>query len=194
MSDTADTTTPTTAPVASAPQPTQQALPLAAKAAPAVDVPSEIARIRAELDAERATMRAEKAAATAEVTRVRAEADARILRVETTAAFRGLGFDEARTAAALKLMGDQLAVVDGMVVSRADPKTPAGDVIKAWVEGDGAILRPPTVPAGGSGAPSSTSMPAAAKATDLSTPEGATAYANALLARGVAAVLPPRGG
>jgi hypothetical protein len=193
MSDTTDTT-PTTAPVASAPQPTQQALPLAAKAAPAVDVPGEVARIRAELDAERAALRAEKAAASAEVTRVRAEADARILRVETTAAFRGLGFDEARTAAALKLMGDQLAVVDGLVVSRADPKVPAGDVIKAWVEGDGAILRPPTVPAGGSGAPSSTSMPAAAKATDLSTPEGATAYANALLARGVAAVLPSRGG
>ena len=194
MSDPTDTTTPTTAPVASAPQPTQQSLPLSAKAAPAVDVPSEIARIRAELDAERASLRAKAEAQTVEMQRVRAEADARILRVETTAAFRALGFDDARTSAALKLMGDQLAVVDGLVVSRVDPKVAAADVIKAWVEGDGAILRPPTVPAGGSGAPSSTSVPAAAKPIDLSTPEGATAFANSLLARGVAAVLPSRGG
>jgi translation initiation factor IF-2 len=181
VTDTATTpapAAPVAAPVAPAPV-----------AAPPPAAPREVVDTRALVESERAKAAAEieaaRKAAADEVAKVRAEADARILEVEASSVLRAIGV--LRPDHALKLMGDQLAVVNGKLVSRADPTKAAADTIKAWVEGEGKYMLGPSIPAGGSGAPASAATPAGKPAPDLHTPDGAQSFVDDILTRAITA-------
>lgn len=180
MSDTPTTPTPTTAaaPVAA---PAQPALPLPTPGAERlVDVdPRDVVRLRDEADKAKAAADKARAEAAAQIAAARAEADARVLEVTALAELKAVGI--VRPDHALALLRDRLTVVGGKLVSRDDATKPGVDVIKAWVEGDGAYMLGPRVPSGGAGAPASSTGTASAPPIDLSTKEGMTAYARGIL-------------
>ena len=180
MSDTPTTPTPTTAaaPVAA---PAQPALPLPTPGAERlVDVdPRDVVRLRDEADKAKAAVDKARAEAAAAVAAARAEADARVLEVTALAELKAVGI--VRPDHALALLRDRLTVVGGKLVSRDDATKPGVDVIKAWVEGDGAYMLGPRVPSGGAGAPASSTGTSSTPPIDLSTKEGMTAYARGIL-------------
>lgn len=173
------------------PTPTTAAAPVAAPAQPALPLPTpgaqrledvdprDVIRLRDEADKAKAAAAKAKAEADAQIAAARAEADARVLEVTALAELKAVGI--VRPDHALALLRDRLTVVGGKLVSRDDATKPGVDVIKAWVEGDGAYMLGPRVPSGGAGAPASSTGTASAPPIDLSTKEGMTAYARGIL-------------
>ena len=87
---------------------------------------------------------------------------------------------------AFKLVSPSLAVIGGKLVSREDATRTGVDVIKAFLDGEGAYMLGPRVPSGGAGAPAAPTGPTSASPVDLSTDAGLTAYARGLLGGSVA--------
>lgn len=181
MSDTPTTPTPTPAAAPVAAAPVQPALPLPTPGAERlVDVdPRDVVRLRDEADKAKAAADKARAEAAAQIAAARAEADARVLEVTALAELKAVGI--VRPDHALALLRDRLTVVGGKLVSRDDATKPGVDVIKAWVEGDGAYMLGPRVPSGGAGAPASSTGTSSTPPIDLSTKEGMTAYARGIL-------------
>lgn len=183
-----DPTTPTPTPAAAptAPTPVQPSLPLPTPGAERlVDVdPRDVIKLRDEADKARASLDKLKAESAAAIAAARAEADARVLEVTALSELKAVGI--VRPDHALALLRDRLTVVGGKLVSRDDATKPGVDVIKAWVEGEGAYMLGPRVPSGGAGAPAAPTGPASAAPVDLSTDAGMTAYARSLLGGSVA--------
>ena len=181
MSDTPTTPTPTPAAAPVAAAPVQPALPLPTPGAQRLeDVdPRDVIRLRDEADKAKAAADKARAEAAAQIAAARAEADARVLEVTALAELKAVGI--VRPDHALALLRDRLTVVGGKLVSRDDATKPGVDVIKAWVEGDGAYMLGPRVPSGGAGAPASSTGTSSTPPIDLSTKEGMTAYARGIL-------------
>ena len=179
MSDSTTTPTPTPAAAPAPPAIPAQTLPTPG-AERLVDVdPRDVIKLRDEADKAKAAVDKAKAEAAAAIAAARAEADARVLEVTALAELKAVGI--VRPDHALALLRDKLTVVGGKLVSRDDATKPGVDVIKAWVEGDGAYMLGPRVPSGGAGAPASSTGTASAPPIDLSTKEGMTAYARGIL-------------
>lgn len=179
MSDSTTTPTPTAVAAPAPPAIPAQTLPTPG-AERLVDVdPRDVIKLRDEADKAKAAVDKAKAEAAAAIAAARAEADARVLEVTALAELKAVGI--VRPDHALALLRDKLTVVGGKLVSRDDATTPGVDVIKAWVEGDGAYMLGPRVPSGGAGAPASSTGTASTPPIDLSTKEGMTAYARGIL-------------
>lgn len=186
MSDTTTTPTPTPAAAPAAAAPSQPTLPLPTPGAERlVDVdPRDVIKLRDEAEKAKAAAAAAKAEAAAAVAAARAEADERIKEVTALAELRAAGV--VRPEHAYKLIGPSLTMIGGKLVSRDDATKPGTDVIKAFLDGEGAYMLGPRVPSGGAGAPAAPTGPASAPPLDLSTSEGMTAYARGLLSGSVA--------
>lgn len=178
MSDTTPTPTPAAAPTAPPAIPAQTLPTPGAERLVDVD-PRDVIKLRDEAEQLRASLDKIKAEAAAQIAAARAEADARVLQVTALAELKAVGI--VRPDHALALLRDRLTVVGGKLVSRDDATKPGVDVIKAWVEGDGAYMLGPRVPSGGAGAPASSTGTASTPPIDLSTKEGMTAYARGIL-------------
>ena len=181
MSDTPTTPTPTPAAAPVAAAPVQPALPLPTPGAERlVDVdPRDVVRLRDEADKAKAAADKARAEAAAQIAAAHAAADARVLEVTAMAELRAAGV--VRPEHAYELIKGRLTVIGGKLTSRDDATVPGTQVIKTFLDGEGAYMLGPRVPSGGAGAPATPNGPASAPPIDLSTKEGMTAYARGIL-------------